>query len=320
MIRTPLLLLLAAVPVTCLAQQRLALDAERHDFGRIRAGAKVAHRFRITNAGDAPLRILRVNASCGCTSTVVGRDTLGPGEGTELEVVLDASGYRGPLKKFIELVTDDPAGASRTLAVEADVLAEVIPATQEIAFRDLARKDRRKRSVKLTSGTGEPIAVLDAELSEAPWLGVATRPVGKDVYVDLDLLARNLPPGKESGTDTIALRVANPNPSVVNLRVTWEKLAPVIAEPPRVALAEPAGRDVPCDVTLRSRDGRPFRILSARSTHPLIRVPDLPGAAPRQKLRFVVGGALPAGNWEEQVILALEGGRELTIRFSMVLR
>lgn len=320
MIRTPLLVLLATAPVICLAQQRLVLDADSHHFGQIRAGIKVAHRFRITNAGDAPLRIVRVNPSCGCTSTVVGKQVLEPGEATELEAVFDATGYRGPVKKLIELVSDDPAGPSRTLAVEADVLAEVIPETQEVAFRDLARKDRRKRSVKLTSGTGEPIAVLDAELSEAPWLGVATRPAGKDVFVDLVLLARNLPPGRESGTDTLAFRVANPNPSVVNLRVSWEKLAPVIAEPARVALAEPAGREIPCTVTLRSRDGKPFRILSARSTHPLIQVPDLPSAAPRQKLRFVVAGTLPAGSWDEQVVLALEGGRELTIRFSMVIR
>ena len=304
----------------CLAQQRLVLDAESHHFGQIRAGAKVAHRFKVTNAGDAGLRIVRVNPSCGCTSTVVGREVLEPGEGTELEVVLDTAGYQGPMKKFIELVTDDPAGPSRTLAVEADVLAEVIPATREVAFRDLVSGDRRRRSVKLTSGTGEPIAVVDAELSEAPWLGVATRSAGKDVFVDLELLARNLPPGRESGTDTIALRVANPNPSVVNLRVLWEKRAPVIAEPARVALAEPAGRDLPFTVVLRSRDGKPFRILAARSTHPLIQLPDLPPAAPRQKLRFRVASTMPAGTWDEQVVLALEGGRELTIRFSLALR
>jgi hypothetical protein len=52
---------------------------------------------------------------------------------------------------------------------------------------------------------------------------VATRPEGHDAYVDLDLLARDLPKGHRSGIDHITLHVSNPRPALIHLSVRWEK-------------------------------------------------------------------------------------------------
>jgi len=318
-------LIAASVPVLCLAQAppHLAVDEAIHEFGRIRMGERPAHRFRITNDGGAELKILRLVSSCGCTSTVAGKDTLAPGEGTDLETVFNSEGFQGPVTKTIQVLTNDPASPSLTLTLKAEVQADVTPSTQEIHFGDLGPRDRRKASVKLTSETGQPILVTGADLSEAPWLGVATRTVGKDVFVDFLLLAKNLSPKEVSGIDTVTLHLANPRLSEVRLHVRWDRRVPVLADPGRVSLDEPAGADIACSVYVSSRDGKPFRILGARSTTPQIEAVDLPrAAAARHRVYFKVSGTIPAGTHDERVVLTLDapGQQELPIRFSLFLR
>jgi hypothetical protein len=221
--RLPLLVLMASAIVLAQGQPRLLLAEPHYDFGRIVPGAVVTHRFKASNAGDAPLTISKLNPTCGCTSTVAGQGTLAPGESTELEVIFNAAGHPGLNQKSVEVVSDDPVQPVQTLSFDAEVMQDVEAATQEVRFEDLVRKDRRRASVKLASETGQPIRVVSADLSASPWLGVATREEGDDVYVDLVLVARLLPPGKPSGVDTIDLHLANPNPSVVKLRVLWKR-------------------------------------------------------------------------------------------------
>jgi len=212
-------MILCAAP----ASPRLVLDATTHAFGTVARGVRVVHRFKVTNGGSAPLRILRLNASCGCTSTVLGRKELAPGEATELEVTFNTDGFHGPVRKTLEVLSDDPVEPSRTLTLEADVTADVTPTNAEFFFADLTPRDRRKTSLKIKSETGRPVFATNVDMSEAPWLGVATRTVGRNLFVDLELLAKNLPGDQTSGTDTLAVHVENPKVTVVHIRVRWEK-------------------------------------------------------------------------------------------------
>jgi hypothetical protein len=219
--------------------------------------------------------------------------------------------------------SDDPAQPVQALTFQAEVLPAVITATDQVWFRDLARNYRRKASVKLETGTGQPIRLNDVEMSKAPWLGVATREEGRNLWVDFDLLARSLPKGQLSGTDTVTLQVANPNPSSVLLSVHWTLLAPVTAKPARVAWAEPAGQDLRASVQLDSRDHKPFRILSARTTNPLLRVATLPAtAAARQSIQMLLSQAARPGEYDEKAILTLDtpGHPEFEIRVLASLR
>ena len=227
--RMPLLAL--GVTAICLAQApplgppRLVPDAPHHDFGQLAPGTRATHRFLLRNAGGAPLTIAKVVATCGCTSSVVGKTLLAPGERTGLDVTFDTTGLRGPAQKSVQVLSDDPASPSLVLTFQAEVLPEVLAATDRVLFQDLAPRDRRRTSVKLVSTTGAPIHVTDVELSPAPWLGVTTREDGEALWVDLDLLARRLPPRQRSGTDRIALHLLGPGPSVVELRVRWIRKA-----------------------------------------------------------------------------------------------
>ena len=315
------------VPAICLAQTpaqpRMVLDTTLQDFGQIAPDATVIHRFKVTNGGNANLKIAEVRPSCGCTSTLVGKQLLAPGESTEVEMTFHASGSRGVTRKSVDVVSDDPKQPVQTFTFQANVLPAVILATDQVRFEDLVRGDRRKASLKLETGTRQPIQLNDVALSKAPWLGVSTREEGQTLYVDFELLAKNLPPSKLSGTDTVTLKVANPLPTTVWLSVHWERRAPVIATPARVAWAEPAGQELAADLRLDSRDRRPFRILSARTSNPLLRVLGIsPRAATCQALQIHLSPTASPGLYEEKAILTLDapGHPEFEIRVSAILR
>jgi hypothetical protein len=322
--RIPALLLLA--PVICLAQgvPHLSFDASHFDFGKISADAKVSHRFKVTNTGKAPLNITRLNPSCGCTSTVLGKWTLAPDESTEVEVTFNPAGFRGVSRKSIQVVSDDPASPITTLTFEADVVREIMPSTDSVFFQDLVRSTPRKASVKLTSGSSLPVEITKIEAPGAPYLAFGPpRQDGKDAWVDLTLDGRKVPAGRQVGADLVIVRTANPKVPTVNLTVQWEMRASVTADPLRVAWSEPAGKELRSKVMLKQVDGKPFRILSFKTTNPELTVEGMvKTASARHELQVVLDADAKPGLYTEKVLLTLDDPDqpELELRVSASLR
>ncbi len=84
------------IAASALAQQPLASNAKpslefttdlgsftwtetSFDFGKIKVNKPVTHEFSFINAGDEPLVITSVQASCGCTVAKYSKDPISPG-------------------------------------------------------------------------------------------------------------------------------------------------------------------------------------------------------------------------------------------------
>jgi hypothetical protein len=319
-------LLALTLPAVCLAQvaqPRLTLATTQHDFGQIPPDRSVSYRFHARNTGTDTLTISDLKPSCGCTSTVVGRRTLAPGESTELEVSFNPAGLSGVVQKSVQVISNDPRAPAQALRFSADIQPAVSPLFQEVLLDLMSRTDRRKHSIRLESGTRAPIQVKTVDLSPAPWLGVATREEGKLLWVDLDLLASKLPPDKLQGLDTITLHLANPIPAVATIQVHWELPPPVTVTPARVAWAEPAGQERRAELLLASPQHQPFRVLAVRTSNPLFTVSAPSGeAAEQQKLAVLLAASAAPGHYEEKAFLTLDtpGHPELEVRLSATLR
>jgi hypothetical protein len=102
----------------------ITFDAMAFDFGKIPPEKPVVHSFRVFNAGQATLQLEDVKPVCGCTTTVVGKTKLAPGESTEIQAVFAPEpGFSGVARKTIVVVSNDPAHPTLTLRFSADVLA-----------------------------------------------------------------------------------------------------------------------------------------------------------------------------------------------------
>jgi hypothetical protein len=75
---------------------RIVFEPAEADFGVVPHGTLVRHVFRFGNAGDRPLEVYDVRASCGCTAAEPSRRTLLPGERAELTVTFDTAKKAAP--------------------------------------------------------------------------------------------------------------------------------------------------------------------------------------------------------------------------------
>ncbi len=106
-----LLLFLPFAATTALGQDgRIAFDEPSHDFGVVAEGEVARHVFTFRNAGEAPLVLKDVRASCGCTTPEWSREPVAPGEAGRITVGYDSAGRPGAFRKSITVVTDgDPS-------------------------------------------------------------------------------------------------------------------------------------------------------------------------------------------------------------------
>lgn len=74
-----------------------------HDFGRIVEGEKVKHTFKFKNTGQAPLQVISVKPSCGCTTPSYSKEPVAPGEEGFIEVLFDSGGKQGAQKKTVQV-------------------------------------------------------------------------------------------------------------------------------------------------------------------------------------------------------------------------
>ncbi|GIV22714.1 MAG: DUF1573 domain-containing protein [Bacteroidia bacterium] len=115
----------AGKPASAEPTAQIRFDKMEHDFGRIREGEKVSYRFKVTNPGTVPLRIIDVKPSCGCTAPAWTKEPIPPGGEGFVEVVFDSQGRSGEQMKTVTVFanTDPPSHLLR-------FRGEVIPAKQ----------------------------------------------------------------------------------------------------------------------------------------------------------------------------------------------
>ena len=101
-----------------IAEETLLLKEEIYDFGKIPQGKPVHHTFTVTNSGKSPLKIVNVQASCGCTTPEWEKDKDIPaGENSDIKVGYNAAS-EGAFSKFITITYNGTQTKQRTIKGE----------------------------------------------------------------------------------------------------------------------------------------------------------------------------------------------------------
>ena len=83
--------------------ETLVLKESEFNFGKIPQGKPVTHVFEITNIGKDSLRIVNVQASCGCTTPEWEKDKpIAPGSSAKITVGYNAAA-EGPFTKPVTI-------------------------------------------------------------------------------------------------------------------------------------------------------------------------------------------------------------------------
>ncbi len=101
------------------APETIGIKETEFDFGKIPQGKPVTHVFEITNLGKDSLKIVNVQASCGCTTPEWERDkNLATGAVTKIIVGFNAAS-EGPFNKAITITYN--GAQSKIIFIKGDV-------------------------------------------------------------------------------------------------------------------------------------------------------------------------------------------------------
>ena len=101
----------------------------KYDFGTIKEkNGWVEHSFSYTNTGTAPLAIVTVSASCGCTKPEFDAKPLAPGKKAKIKVRFTPEGTRGEFSRKVTVRTNVKG---RDGKVVLNISGVVIPKSQQ---------------------------------------------------------------------------------------------------------------------------------------------------------------------------------------------
>jgi hypothetical protein len=120
---------------------KIEFDHESFDFGTLKEGDIVEHKFVFKNVGKSPLQILNVQVQCGCTVASKPETPVGIGQKDMIVVRFNSLGKVGVNKKFVTIYSN--ANPPQTvLSFTAEVLAKQMPDSSQ------AMLDKMKKIVK----------------------------------------------------------------------------------------------------------------------------------------------------------------------------
>lgn len=112
------------------ATPKIELSVTYFDMGDIYPDKeKRSEIFYLKNAGGAPLKIISVSTSCGCTEAELESNEIAPGKQTKLTVIYDPSvhpGLVGKIKRIIYVQSNDPLHEE----IELELVGNVMPSSK----------------------------------------------------------------------------------------------------------------------------------------------------------------------------------------------
>lgn len=118
----------AWVAWTATARPRIVVSASVLDFGPV--ADRKTQTVEVRNAGRAPLKVLAVTSSCGCTTARIAATTLPSRGASPLEITFDAAAHGpkpGPAEHSVYVRTNDTRTPEVEITIRAIVVKEKTP-------------------------------------------------------------------------------------------------------------------------------------------------------------------------------------------------
>jgi len=110
---TILLLLLILSTSQGHAQAKLVVKEAKVNFGFVKRGEIVKNVYEITNAGNAPLRLLDAEVPCSCTSVDFSMAPILPGQTVNVIVIFNTATVYGRQDRVVLLQSNDDASPTK---------------------------------------------------------------------------------------------------------------------------------------------------------------------------------------------------------------
>lgn len=194
--------LLGAVPTVSGPGPKVEIADPVYNFGTALSGPPIKHVFTVRNAGKAPLKIVKVVTSCGCTAAKPSKEVLAPGEIATIATTVDTRLEHGHSLSVVTLATNDPSKPEIELKIEGDIKPQVSAQPADVNFGNVHHGTAVTRDVIVNVMVGRKGFKLKSVKNSSPYIKVTTaqRSDGKPGALLHVALLPTMPPGPISDT------------------------------------------------------------------------------------------------------------------------
>jgi len=157
----------------------LTVSEEIGDLGKIMPDKVQTHIFTLKNEGGEALVIEKVQATCGCTATVLSEEEIAPGKTTPLEVTFNPKGYEGVVSKPFYIYSNDPETPKKRIAIKADI--------EHIASPEIQISTNLWNLGLLTKGNSNKLALIISNQGDLN-LDIESIDIPEHIHYDPELL------------------------------------------------------------------------------------------------------------------------------------
>jgi hypothetical protein len=108
-----------------LAQEVQFLTSRVVDLGRILEGNVATGSVRFVNRGKEPLKIKRIQPTCGCTLAKIDKKEYASGDTATISFTLHTEGYRGLIRKSLNIFFEGNAIPNKSIKIQANIYSEL---------------------------------------------------------------------------------------------------------------------------------------------------------------------------------------------------
>ncbi len=133
------------------------------DFGDLYVGTKTEKIITIKNKGKDTLVINNVQASCGCTATLLSERLIPAGKSATLNVGFDTKGFDGKVHKTVTITSNDSANSPVQITFTANVKSVLKFDPLYVYFQQMKSDSTATMKIKVTNNTSEAVEILSAQ-------------------------------------------------------------------------------------------------------------------------------------------------------------
>ena len=242
-----------------------AFDTTAHDFGKIPDSKPVSFDFTFKNTTDTVINIQNATGSCGCTVPSFEK-VIQPGASSKITTTFNPAGRNGHEVKTVTLYLDSPTTPQLQLQISADVQRRVMVEPTQVYMGEVPFAIGQNKTFSVT-GRAENFDIVDAQVQGTGFQ--VERISNEKVDVSGESLSRitykvisdkSLPIGRVQGT--IVLTTTDPQTPTVSVSTIADVIGQLRTNPPQIGVRmTTADEPFASEITVDSRDGKPFNIL-----------------------------------------------------------
>jgi hypothetical protein len=139
-------------------QARLEIaEGVKFSLGKIYRGEVAERSLTLKNTGTDTLRVERVDASCGCTGTVVSAHEIPAGGTGKLQISFNSKNFSGPVHKTISIKSNSSTNPELVVEFTAEVINEVLFTPQQFWIKDGVVGQTRRLTIKVKNNGASPL-------------------------------------------------------------------------------------------------------------------------------------------------------------------